>query len=55
MRERYPGMMAGKGETPRSERLPRRTAVVVVALVLVQQRLALAVVAEASGKKEPQQ
>ena len=42
MRERYPGMLAGKGETPRSARLPQRTAAGAVALEQDQQRVALA-------------
>ena len=55
MRERYPGMLAGKGETPRSARLPQRTAAAVAVLEEAQQRIALAVRAVASGKKGPQQ
>ena len=51
MRERYPGMMAGKGETPRSERLPRRTAAEGVVLVLPLLLPALAVLVVASGQK----
>ena len=55
MRERYPGMLAGKVGTLRSGQLPRRMAAEAVAVGQDQPRIALVVRVVASGKRGPQQ
>ena len=52
MRERYPGMLAGKGETLRSVLLPQRMAAEAVALAQALAAPPQAVLVVASGQKE---